>query len=138
MSPEQFKTFYWPTLQKLIEGLTDEGLIPWLFFEGDHTSRLEIIRDMPKGKTICHFGLTDICQAKEVLGDVACIRGGIPNLLLCTGTTKEVKDYCKRLIDVAGEGGGFIMDTGAIIDEAKPENMKAMIDFTKEYGVYSQ
>ena len=25
----------------------------------------------------------------------------------------------------------------ALLDEAKPENLKAMIDFTKEYGVYS-
>ena len=138
MSPQQFQTFYWPTLLKLIEGLADEGLVPWLFFEGDYTSRLEIIRHMPKGKTICHFELTDIFRAKEVLGSVACIRGGIPNLLLCTGTTKEVKEHCRRLVDVVGQGGGFIMDTGAIVDEANPENMKAMIDFTKEYGVYSQ
>ena len=28
------------------------------------------------------------------------------------------------------------MDTSACLDEAKPENVKAMMDFTKEYGVY--
>jgi uroporphyrinogen-III decarboxylase len=49
---------------------------------------------------------------------------------------QEVKDYCKKLIDVVGRDGGFIMDAGAIIDEAKPENIKAMTDFTKKYGVY--
>ena len=28
------------------------------------------------------------------------------------------------------------MANGAFFDEAKPENVKAMVDFTKEYGVY--
>jgi len=137
MSSEQFKTFYWPTLRKLITGLISEGLTPWVLFEGNYTSRLEIIRDIPRGKVIYHFERTDFFKAKEILGDVACIRGGVANSLLCTGTVEQVKERCKQLIDVVGKGGGFIMDAGAIIDEAKPENLKAMVDFTKEYGVYS-
>ena len=52
------------------------------------------------------------------------------------GTSQEVKDYCKKLIDTVGKGGGFIMSNGAFLNEAKPENVKAMIDFTKEYGVH--
>ena len=56
--------------------------------------------------------------------------------MLCTGTPDEVKDRCKKLIDVVGKGGGFIMDAGATIDEEKPENIRAMLEFTKEYGVY--
>jgi uroporphyrinogen-III decarboxylase len=52
------------------------------------------------------------------------------------GTADEVKDYCKKLIDTVGKGGGFIMCNGAFFDEAKPENLHAMVDFTKEYGVY--
>jgi uroporphyrinogen-III decarboxylase len=51
-------------------------------------------------------------------------------------TPDEVKAYCKKLIDTVGKGGGFIMGNGAFFDEAKPENVKAMVDFTKEYGVY--
>ena len=47
-----------------------------------------------------------------------------------------MKEYCKKLIDVLGKDGGYIMDSSACIDEARPENLKAMIDFTKEYGVY--
>ena len=52
------------------------------------------------------------------------------------GTPQDVKDYCKNLIDVWGEGGGFIMDLVMASEQIKPENMKAMIEFTKEYGVY--
>ena len=34
MSQEQFRTFYWPSLRKLIIGLVNEGLVPQLFAEG--------------------------------------------------------------------------------------------------------
>ncbi|MDH5696100.1 MAG: hypothetical protein OEZ00_05790 [Dehalococcoidia bacterium] len=137
MSLEQFKTFYWPTLQKLILALIDEGLTPCPFFEGDYTSRLEIISDIPKGKAGYIFEHTDIFKAKEVLGDCVCIRGNVPASLLCAGTPQDVRDYCKKLIDVVGKGGGFIMDGAiGIPDEAKIENVRAMADFTREYGVY--
>lgn len=136
MSSEQYKTFYWPTLRKLIIGLVDEGLTPCLLVEGDCTSRLEIMGDIPKGKVVYHFESTDIFKAKEVLGNHVCIRGNVPSSLLCTGTPEEVKAYCQKLIDVVGKGGGYIMDAAAGLDEEKPGNVKAMIDFTKEYGVY--
>jgi uroporphyrinogen-III decarboxylase len=47
-----------------------------------------------------------------------------------------VKGYCKKLIDTVGKEGGYIMANGAFFDHAKPENVKAMVEFTKEYGVY--
>ena len=57
--------------------------------------------------------------------------------LLIAGTPDDVRAYCKKLIDVVGKGGGFIMDASSNLDDAKPENVKAMIDFTKEYGRYA-
>jgi len=136
MSPEQFKTFYWPTLKELIEGLIEEDCTPLVFWEGDVASRLEIIGDIPPGKAIYGFERTDMFRAKEVLGDTVCLKGNVPLSMLVTGTPDEIKAYCKRLIDVVGKGGGFIMDSATVIDDAKPENVKAMFDVTKEYGVY--
>jgi hypothetical protein len=135
MSGEQFKTFYWPTLRKVMMGLIDEGLTPYVYTEGDYTSRLEIIKDVPKGKVVYHIE-RDLFKAKEVLGDIACLTGGPPNSLLCVGTPEEVKAYCKKLIDTVGKGGGFIMDAEAPMADAKPENVRAMTDFTRQYGVY--
>ena len=136
MSPEQYKTFYWPFLRKLIMGIIDAGLIPYVYTEGGYDSRLEIIRDVPKGKVLYHFESVDMARAKDLLGDVACISGNVPNSLLISGIPEDVKAYCRNLIDVAGKGGGFIMDTASLIDEAKPENIKAVADATREYGVY--
>jgi hypothetical protein len=135
MSLEQYKTFYWPSLRKVAIGLIEEGLVPILFFEGENTSRLEVIKDIPKGKAVYHFEKVDLFKAKDVLGDTVCFRGNVPVSLLCTGSSEEVKAYVKRLIDTFGRNGGLIVDSGAILDEAKPENVKALVDSTKEYGV---
>ncbi|MFH1350988.1 MAG: uroporphyrinogen decarboxylase family protein [Pseudomonadota bacterium] len=136
MSKDHFKTFFWPTLRRLIVELIHEGLNPMILWEGNCTSRLEIIGDIPKGKAIYWFERTDIFKAKEVIGDTVCIRGNVPLSILYTGTPDAVKAYCKKLIDIVGKGGGFIMDASTVLDDAKPENVKAMIDFTKDYGRY--
>ena len=116
--------------------LIDRGLTPCPLWEGDCTSRLEIIKDIPEGKAIYAFEATDIFKAKQVLGDRVCIRGNVPLSLLATGRPEDVKAYCKRLIDVVGKDGGYIMDASTSLDDARPENVKAMFDFAREYGVY--
>jgi hypothetical protein len=136
MSQDQFKTFYWPSLKKLIIGLVNEGLVPQLFAEGAYNSRLEIISDVPKGKVVWWFDRTDMKRAKETVGRVACLAGNVPLDLLCTATPDELRAYCKDLIDTAGRDGGFILSSGAGMQGSKPENVKAMIDFSKEYGLY--
>ena len=138
MSQEQFKTFYWPSLRKLIVGLVNEGLVPQLFAEGAYNDRLDIISDVPKGKVVWWFDRTDMKKAKETVGRVACVAGNVPLDLLCAGTPDEVKTYCRELIDEAGRGGGFILSTGAGIQGSKKENVKTMIEFCKDYGSYGK
>ncbi|MFX1501807.1 MAG: uroporphyrinogen decarboxylase family protein, partial [Promethearchaeota archaeon] len=110
--------------------------VPFSYVEGGFNSRLEVIKDLPKGKVIWAFDLTDMEKAKEILGDTACIGGNMPISLLNLGTPQDIRDYAKTLIDTVGKDGGYLMMNGAVIDEAKPENVKTMIDFTKEYGIY--
>jgi len=136
MSPQQFNTFFWPTLRKLLVGFIEAGLNPFVFWEGDCTSRLETIAEIPAGRAVYWFERTDIFRAKEILGETVCIRGNVPLSILCTGTPDDVKACCKRLIDRVGRDGGFIMDASTVLDDARPENVRSMIDFTKAYGIY--
>jgi uroporphyrinogen-III decarboxylase len=136
MSPDQFKKFYWPTLRELMLSLINEGFIPSPFWEGNCTSRLEYIKDIPAGKAVYRFEATDMMKAKDILRDRVCIRGNVPISILATGTPDDVRAYCKKLIDHAGKGGGFIMDAAAGVTDAKQENVKALFDFTKEYNGY--
>ena len=136
MSEEQFKTFYWPTLRALLLGLIEQGMIPFLFAEGRYNSRLEVIADLPKGKTIWQFDQSDMALAKASIGRVACIQGNMSLSLLHVGTAEQVAAQTRELIDVAGRGGGFILDIGAVADEGKDENLAVMVKTAKEYGVY--
>lgn len=136
LSPKQFDTFYWPTFKRLVLALIEKGATPCIFFEGNFTSRLEYLLDFPKGKLLARLDSTDIFKAKEILRDHVCIEGNVPSTLLQVGTVQDVRDHCKKLIDVVGKGGGFILAPRSSTDEVKPENLKAMIDFTIEYGVY--
>jgi len=136
LSDEQFKKFYWPTLQAVIGGLVEGGCIPFPALEGHWESRLKVIQDIPKGKTVWMVDQSDMAKTKETLGKNACLLGNVPSSLLKLATADEVKAYCKKIIDTAGKGGGFIMANGAFFDEANPKNVKAMVDVTREYGVY--
>ena len=136
MSDEQFRTFYWPSLKAVCLGLIEEGCVPYLFCEGGYESRLEYLAELPPGTTFCHFDHTNMARAKEVLGGKVCIGGNVPASLILTGTADEVRAYCKELIDTVAPGGGYVMAFGTAMDEGKPETVHAMVDFTKEYGVY--
>lgn len=135
MSPEQFQTFYWPGLKKTILYFIEHDLIPVVLWEGDCTSRLEFIGDIPAGKAVYWFERTDLVRAKEVLGDTVCLRGNVPASLLVTATPDDVDAYCKNIIQKVGRGGGLILDGSASIpDEAPIENVKAMADSVKKYA----
>jgi len=136
MSDEQYREFYWPTFRKVIMGLIEEGVVPLLFAEGKYNDRLEIIKDLPRGGVIWHFDQTDMFRAKEILGDTACLMGNVPTSLLCTATPKDVKEYCRKLIEIVGKGGGFILTGGAMLDKGDPDNLHAMSEAAFEYGVY--
>jgi len=136
MSLKQFETFYWPFLKRVTLALIDKGYTPDLFFEGNYTSRLEYIAELPRGKAIARFDQCDMAKAKEILGKTVCIAGNMPVSVLQVGTAEDVKKICRELIDVAGKDGGYIMAPASALDEVNPQNLKTMIDFTKEYGAY--
>ncbi len=138
MSNKQFETFYWPTFRKLLLGLIKEGLVPVLFAEGNYEPRLEIIREMPRSSMVWWFEHMDMARAKKVLGDTACIAGNVPVTMLCTGTPKDVKERCRQLIETCAPGGGYILTGSATMDRGNPDNLRAVMEAAKEYGVYKK
>ena len=133
MSLDQFKRFYWPTLRELLVALVREGLNPVVLVEGPYTSRLETIKDVPEGKIIYWFENVDMAKARAILGGKVCIMGNVPMSLLATGTVAQVKKYCRKLLDLFGRDGGYIMSSAAVLDDAKFDNVKTLIDFTREH-----
>jgi uroporphyrinogen-III decarboxylase len=136
MSQKQFDTFYWPGLKKVLIACINEGLHPTLFVEGAYNTRLECFLELPKGSVHLWFDQTDIFRAKKVIGDRCSIQGNVPSSLMVTGSPKDVKEHCRKLIEVCGVGGGYILSCGASIENPKLENLVAMAEAAKEYGVY--
>ncbi len=136
MSDEQFETFYWPSLKKVILALIEEGLMVMCFAEGRYERRLEALSELPKGWTMWQFDQTDMANVKRVLGDVCCISGNVPSSLISKGTPQAVKERCRQLIETCGKGGGYILTGGAAVAETNPENLRAFMEAAKEYGVY--
>ena len=110
--------------------------MPFPALEGFWNTRLKVIQDIPKGKTLWMVDQSDMADVKKTLGQNACLLGNVSSAMLSLGTPREVRDYVKNLIDTAGQDGGLIICNGAFFDQAKPENVKAMVEAAREYGVY--
>ncbi|OHB72402.1 MAG: hypothetical protein A2V70_17855 [Planctomycetes bacterium RBG_13_63_9] len=137
LSPDQFEKFYWPTLKQIIEELWQRGIQTLFYAEGEWNPNLKYIAELPERSIVYHVDRGDILEVHRAIGHRFCISGGIPNDLLAFGTAAEVRDCCKRVIDGVAGDGGYIMDASAIMqDDTKVDNVRAMTDVTREYGVY--
>lgn len=137
LNPKQWDSFYWPTLKKVIEGLWAQGKRTLFYAEGNWTPYLEKIAELPEKSIVFHVDQTDMAKAKEILGGRFCLSGNVPNTMISYGKPEEVRDYCKKLIDEYAADGGFIIDAAGVIQsDAKTENIIALIETAREYGVY--
>jgi len=137
ISPEQFTNIYWATLKPIVEEIWKHGHQVLFYAEGNWDAHLQSFAELPDASIVYHVDKGDIFKVNEAIGDKFCLSGGIDNVLLSYGSTDEVRDCCKRVIDGVAKNGGYILDAGAIIqNDAKVENIRAMTDFVREYGVY--
>jgi hypothetical protein len=137
ISPAQFDRFYWATLKPIIEEIISRGHQVLFYAEGNWRPHLKAFAELPPGSIIYHVDQDDILAVHEVIGDRFCLSGGIPNFLLSYGTPDQVREHCRKVIDGVARDGGYICDASAIMqDDTSIENMRAMTDFVREYGVY--
>jgi uroporphyrinogen-III decarboxylase len=124
-----FERFGFPYIKKMVDAFAGAGLISILHFDTDWTLNLPYLKDLPRGKCICELdSRTDIFKAKEILKGHMCIMGDVPATLLSLGTVEDVVNYCNKLHEVVGRGGGFILSTGCECPiDAKFENVEAML-----------
>ncbi len=134
---EHFKNIYWATLKPIIEEIWSNGHQVLFYGEGKWYPHLESFLELPEGSIVYHCDKDDVFEVHKKIGHKFCISGGVPNVLMSFGTEQEVRDFCKRVIDEVAIDGGYIMDAEAIMqDDVKTENLRAMVEFTREYGVY--
>ena len=136
LNKKQFETYSWPFLKDGALKLIAAGIAPIFHLDTDWGRALEYFLELPKGKCIIETdGQTDLFRAKEILRDHICLAGDVPASLLTVGSATDVDEYCKKLIEVVGKGGGFILSNGCTLPpDSKHENVKALIDSVEKYG----
>ncbi len=136
MSIKMFEEMFWPYFKKTVTRYVNDGFIVQMHMDTDWTDRLHYFKELPKGKLYLHIDeRTDIFKAKEILGDHLCIQGNIKPSMFRLGTPNQIEEVTKKIIDGCADGGGLFVGS-EIPDNAKLENVKAMIDTCKTYGVY--
>jgi hypothetical protein len=138
VSPGQFHSHYWSTLKPIIQELWRNGRQTLFYAEGNWDHHLDSFAELPDRSIVYHVDQGDIFQARRKLGHKFCLSGGIPNFLLSYGTTDQVRAHCRKVIEGVATEGGYIADASAIMqNDTNAENMRAMTQAVREYGVYS-
>lgn len=135
---KDFSEIYWATLKPILEEIWRAGHQTLLYAEGNWNDGLEVFRELPAGSVIFHVDGTDIIRARDVLGGKFALSGGVGNDILAMGTVEDVQKRCRFILENVASECGYIMDASMLImDDAKAENVKAMVDYTLEHGVFS-
>lgn len=130
-----------------------------------HAEMIALIKSKTKAKVFFHtdgdvFNLIDdfIEIGVDVLNPIQTSAGKMSNLeelknryagrivfcgaldtqkVLPSGTTEQVKAEVRRVIDLLGKDGGYMLATvHTVMNEVPPENVLAMVDAVEEYGYY--
>lgn len=138
LNPKLYNEFYWPSLKHIFDEVIKMGQTPYVLFEGRHDAHLDTLLEVPKKKIIAVFDKTDPRKVRDVLGDHVILVSGPPNSLLIGGTPQKVDDFMKKMLEDCKEGGMMIYPgvDGGISGDARPENVKALIEAVKKYGTY--
>jgi hypothetical protein len=109
-----------------------------MFVEGGYNRRLEVIVNSgsPAGKTRWIFDQTEMAEAKKKFGNWACVGGNVPSNLFKVGTAEQMEVYVKERIESCAPGGGFFLSPGAVLDQAKGENIHTDLRNARECGAY--
>lgn len=136
MSDRQFERFYWKPLKKIMTELFDMDVVPYIYTEGPFRTRLDFLKDVPRGKVLYHFENVDMKLAKKELGGIACICGNLPIAELEFGSKQNVVEKTRQLLEDCMPGGGYMFDFNAALDNAKPENIEVVFETLEKYGKY--
>jgi uroporphyrinogen decarboxylase len=143
ISPDVYRSLVWPEYKKLwdmIKSKTDAKIfyhscgsiypmIPYLIEGG-----IDILH--PIQPMAADMG--DREKLKREFGDQLTFWGGFDQQhVLPFGTPQEVRDETKKLLDAFMPDGGFVFAAGHNIQaDVPPENVIALFDTVREFGVY--
>jgi hypothetical protein len=131
MSPEMWRRFCYPALEANVKATHDAGLIYVKHACGNNWA---ILDDMMAAGVDCYQSIQasasmDLAQVREATRGRMALWGGVLLEHLVAGTPDEVRQDVRTAMEVAKEGGGFILGSShSIAVGTQYDNFMAMLD----------
>lgn len=142
-SPDIFRKYELPFIKEATKICRNAGAISHLHVCGKSWQLVEMVAEETDLTSMEPLeeppsGNVDLAEAKRRVGHKLCIKGNINTTeFMLRATPEEIEEKCKRLIDIAGRDGGFILSTGDQCGRDTPDaNLFKMVEVAKTYGKY--
>ncbi len=141
LGPRLYERFVLPHHKRFAAAIRQSGGLSILHCCGHVNDMLEAFAaagwDGLEPLTPPPLGDVTLEDAWRRIGGRICLKGNLdPVHLMRFGTPEAVERETRRCLEIGGRGGGYILSPRSSTDEVNPANLRAMIEFTKEYGVY--
>jgi uroporphyrinogen decarboxylase len=141
MSPNMIRRFMIPHLKAIAQLTHQYGKLFVQHLDGNTESILPILIDevgIDGYHAIEPTAGMDIAKLKQQYGNRITLLGNLDcGDILINKSPREIQEETRRLIRAAAPGGGFILSSSNAIHDAIPmENLQAMLQAAREYGVY--
>lgn len=142
-SPKIFRQYELPFIQEASKICRDADIVSHLHICGRSRELVEFVAEESDLASMEPLeeppgGNVDLKDIKKRFGKKMCLKGNINTThFMLTATPQQIEDKCKKLIDYAAEGGGFILSTGDQCGRDTPDvNIAKMVEVAKTYGKY--
>lgn len=136
LSPKHYRQYPWKHEKRMVDELKSKGIILHNHICGN---TIPIIDDfIATGAQVLEIDhKTDLRVAKEHARGKTTLLGNIDTNVLAYGSPQDVDDACREAIAVMAPDYGFILGPGcAMGPETPPDNIHALVEAAKKYGVY--
>lgn len=135
ISKKHWEQYGKPLTTRLVKLVKRTGIKTIMHICGDNSDRLE---SMAETGVDC-LSLdepVDFEKARKLLGPDYCLMGNVSTSLLAMGSPEDVAAATKEVIEKAGRNGALLVSGACILpDMCPPENIQAMVEAAKAYGV---
>jgi uroporphyrinogen decarboxylase len=140
ISPQLFREFVYPHFKRTVDAVHAAGCLTIKHSDGNLWKIMDMIAEsgVDAINPIQPDAGMDLGEMKKKYGHRLCLTGNVNcGHTLSEAPIEEVVRETKDAIRKGGPGGGYIMmSSNSLHSSVKPENYRAMVETTKQYGRY--
>ena len=142
ISRDHYKEFVLPYERRLNTAIRESGAFCCTHTCGSLGDRLDLLLESNTSGIECldppPIGNVELADAKALTRGKAFIKGNIDSVnTLLHGSVETVKKDAQRRVEIAKEGGGYILSAAcSVAPHVPPENLEVLYDVVEECGKY--